>query len=101
MTIPKSIIKPIKGTLRSLAIATGILYICLIGAGAYVYLENNTTRQALCSLRGDLELRTEASEQFLASHPHGIPKLGVTAASIQETVHNQKRTIYVLDTLDC
>lgn len=54
---------------------------------------------AQCSLRGDLEQRVTASQRFLAEHPAGIP--GLPAATIQQTIAGQLRTIKSLSGLKC
>lgn len=99
VTVSKSIIKPIKDTLRNLMIATAILYVCLLGAGAYVFIENASTTRAICALRSDLELRTQTSKAFLKDHPKGIP--GIPAKQITESIENQERTINALDNVSC
>ena len=59
------------------------------------------TRAALCGLREDLHQRVVGSQNFLQVHPNGLPKLGVSAASIEEGIHNQERTIATLSVLTC
>ncbi len=58
-------------------------------------------RAALCGLRADLHQRVERSEEFLREHPDGLPKLEISAASIRESVRNQRRTIKALGELNC
>ena len=89
----------IKGPLRNLIIATGILYVTLAGAGIYIYRENDQTQGALCALRTDLEVRTESGEKFLKEHPKGIP--GISPKTIREGLHNQERSIKALGSLSC
>lgn len=64
-------------------------------------IDNNAqlTNDALCALRGDLEVRVKGSTDFLVKHPTGIA--GITAAQIQEGIKNQERTIAALSILDC
>lgn len=98
-TIPASVIKPLRSTLRGIVIATVILYIALIGAGAYVYAEDHTTQQSICALRGDLETRVHEGKVFLVEHPKGFGS--ITAHQIQESINNEKRTIDALSDLAC
>jgi hypothetical protein len=95
----EKITNAIKSTLRSLVIATGLLYVCLVGAGVYVYFENQNTTRAICALRTDLELRTQSGEAFLKEHPKGIP--GIPPATLQQSIDNQKRSIKALSGLSC
>lgn len=85
--------------LRWVAIATLLLYVCLIGAGTYAYLESQKNHHALCSLRADLDERVTTGETYLKAHPEGFA--GVSATQIQETIDNQKRTIEALSNLAC
>lgn len=101
MSIPSSVIKPIRATLRGLIIATVILYVCLIGAGAYVFVTADTNQQALCALQTDLQVRVDSSREFLKEHPEGIAN--IDPGTIREGIQNQQRTINVLSRsgLDC
>lgn len=58
-------------------------------------------RAALCGLRSDLHQRVTGSELFLKTHPNGLPQIGVSAASIEEGIRNQSRTIHALGVLTC
>lgn len=93
------IITSLKSTLLSLVIATGILYACLIGAGVYIYVENHSSKQAICALRSDLELRTASTNDFLKKHPKGIP--GVPVTTLKEGLSNQERSIKALSGVSC
>lgn len=97
--IAYKVIASLKSTLKSLVIATGILYVCLIGAGVYIYVENHSSKQAICALRSDLESRTTSTKKFLKKHPKGIP--GVPITTIQEGLHNQERSIKALSGVSC
>lgn len=59
----------------------------------------SSTNGALCTLRHDLEVRVSSSEDFLKDHPDGFA--GITAATIRQSLANQKRTIHSLRNLDC
>jgi hypothetical protein len=96
--------------LRNLALATVALYLILAAAGAFAWIELNhrrdeirqvafSTNQALCALRTDLELRVANAEEFLAENPNGIP--GISAATIEQSIQNQRSTIEALEDLDC
>lgn len=95
----QKILESLKSTLVGIAIATGLLYFCLFGAGIYIYVENHTSKQAICALRTDLESRTSGTRAFLKVHPNGIP--GVPIATIKEGLHNQDRSIKALSVLSC
>lgn len=65
------------------------------------YMLANDTRTSLCAFKGDLERRVEAGEEFLKEHPQGIP--GISAATIQNSLSNQRMTIAALESggLEC
>lgn len=54
---------------------------------------------ALCTFTQDLQTRVDDSKQFLVDHPDGIQ--GISAASIQQSIDNQERTLDSLSKLDC
>lgn len=89
---------------------TAFLVPLLVGAIVFLVLHSfsqdnrisrNATQatQALCALRADLQLRVDESVGFLKTHPTGI--LGVSAASINNTIDSQRRTIMALSVLAC
>lgn len=104
-------------SLRRLLVATAALYLIVIVAVVLVYRDANAKRRELarqaadtkqqvatltaaqCTLRSDLRQRVTASEQFLAEHPNGIP--GLPAATIEQSLAGQRRTIAALSGLDC
>jgi hypothetical protein len=57
------------------------------------------TNDALCALRGDLQERVRSGEQFLATHPRGIP--GVPVTTLRTSIAGQRRTIVALSSLKC
>lgn len=67
--------------------------------GVYVWRQEAKTHTALCTLQADLAQRVQSSNDFLATHPHGIP--GVSAASIRASITGQERTIKALEPLQC
>lgn len=100
----------LKRSLRSLAIATVVLYLVLSGLTAYVYIDASNKRDALdkvakstnialCALKNDLQTRVISSQEFLLDHPKGIP--GISAATLRQSITNQKATIKALSGLRC
>lgn len=96
--------------LRWLVIATVVVYLALIGfIGAFSISFSNqraelrritlNTNAALCTLRSDLEVRLQGAKDFLAEHPDGIA--GITAATLQQSITNQERTVTALSGLEC
>lgn len=78
-----------------------MLIVTILVAWAVIatYTQANETHRSLCTLRGDLERRVDASIRFLAENPRGIP--GVPVRVIQDGVANQQRTIAALRGLNC
>lgn len=89
----------IKNTLRWLVIATVALYVGMVAAGGWVYWNAAQNKNALCALRGDLEMRVATSEAFLREHPDGVP--GIPTKTIVDGIVNQRRTITALAGLSC
>jgi hypothetical protein len=96
----------IKGT--QLAVAAFVLSLALMLAvaaiGAYVLThktaEGSETHEAVCALVADLEERTEQTQAFLVTHPHGIPGLA-SGSQLRESLHNQERTLAALGVITC
>lgn len=61
--------------------------------------EGAIAKQALCSLKLDLEHRVDQGTAFLRANPNGA--FGLTKAQIQASIDNQKRTIDSLSALHC
>jgi hypothetical protein len=80
-----------------------VLLLILGGAGSaiYVVLTNHDTRDALCTFRTDLEVRVASSRKFLDEHPEGLPKAGISAQQLSQSIRNQDRTVDALRGLDC
>lgn len=55
--------------------------------------------QALCSLRADVQKRVTSGEEFLKTHPNGIP--GIPAPTLQASVTSSERTVKALNSLSC
>lgn len=93
----------IKRSLRYLTRATVGLALVLIAVSGYglyaLKAQNDRNTGALCALRQDLERRVASSQEFLAQNPHGIP--GITAASLQQSISGQQRSIVALSGLHC
>jgi len=53
--------------------------------------ENRRALLALCAFQTDLEVRVQASKEFLEGHPQGIP--GISLETIRNSYENQKRTL--------
>lgn len=103
-------IPAIQRTLRSILINEVLLYIIVFGAIFFVYHDSQVKRDeikaesdrstvALCALRDDLKTRIAGSEKFLLEHPKGW--LGITPASIQQSIDGQQRTVIALSVLNC
>src|SRR6266576_2955938 len=58
-----------------------------------------TNTKSLCALRSDLQRRVRSGERFLIAHPQGLP--GVPAATIQQGLDNERRTVQALSPLTC
>jgi hypothetical protein len=101
--IPKasraSVETTIKRALVGLALATVVIYLIVIGVSAFVFIESNANRNALCALRSDLHSRVATSEAFLKTSPNGVA--GIPAATIEATIEGQKKTIKALGSLSC
>lgn len=100
----------VQRSLRWLVRATIVLYVALLLVGYAAWHDSQrksdqiaglatTSNSALCALRGDLESRVTASEQFLINHPEGFA--GISPASIRTSIDGQRRTIVVLAQLKC
>lgn len=97
---------PLEESVKRLIRYSIVLYVVVavlcVGLAAVVVKttsEARDTRDSLCTLRADLEVRVESSRKFLDEHPEGIP--GVPARAIREGIRNQDRTIHALDSLHC
>lgn len=87
-----------------------LVYLLIVAAGAAGFSKTSAqqddiqdlsqrTNAALCALRGDLQDRVYSGEQFLATHPHGIP--GVPVATLRQSIDGQRRTVTALSSLRC
>lgn len=95
----QKILDSIQSTLKGVVIATGLLYVCIIGAGIYIYVESSHSNKAICALKSDLETRTASAKEFLKTHPNGIPDVPVGV--LKEQIRNQERSIKALSVASC
>lgn len=63
----------------------------LVEKAAVLARQGARTHTGVCRLRDDLKTRVASSEEFLQSHPDGIP--GFSAKAIQTSIDGQRRTI--------
>lgn len=97
----------VKSWLAALTLATVVVafvYFAAATAQQNQYLASQAeastrTERALCILRADLEQRVKSTQQFLEDHPDGIP--GISAATLQQSIENQQRTVTALQLLEC
>jgi len=89
----------IQRSLRLLIAATVVLYVAVGLVAAMSWSTAQTSQDALCALRSDLEARVATSLEFLAEHPEGVA--GIPAKTIKDGINNQRRTISALRSLDC
>lgn len=61
--------------------------------------DGKQAHDALCILKGDLEQRVKSTQDFLNTHPQGFA--GIDAATIQNSLNNQRATVDSLSLLDC
>lgn len=89
----------IKKALRRLTVGLVLVYVGMAATAAWIYTNSKANTDALCALRGDLELRVARSQNFLRENPTGIP--GITPNVILDGIDGQKRTIKALSGLSC
>jgi uncharacterized protein involved in exopolysaccharide biosynthesis len=82
------------------AVATGYQFFQLRSFTTETRTALVRTQLALCTFRGDLQTRVDASKEFLKSHPHGLPGLA-TANQLQDDINNRSRAIASLRGLSC
>jgi flagellar basal body-associated protein FliL len=100
-TDPQKIIGEIRWTLRFLVVATVVLFFALGGVGYFAWHVSDQNRQAVCNLRGDLQHRVRASEDFISEHPQAIARLGLSLAQVQKEIINQQHTLAALSVVSC
>ena len=105
-----SISGELKKGLRTLTVATVVLYLALAGLGIIGYLDGVHRRAeitkvtlethiALCTFVDDLRRRVATSEQFLLENPDGFP--GLSDDVIRESIAGQRQTLQALKALNC
>jgi hypothetical protein len=78
----------------------GVVLAILIGVAGWQFVQLGQAADALCAFRGDLQLRQDQAEEFLAKHPEGLPDLA-TPEQIQRDIDARARTIESLSGLNC
>lgn len=99
MAVPLDTPELVRRALRTLQIATVVLYAALILASGYFWWDARQTKHAVCAFRTDLQVRVDASEAYLVDHPDGF--LGIPAAQIRSSIDGQRRTIVALAGAGC
>lgn len=56
---------------------------------------------AVCLFKENLQQQIFDSEHYLATHPNGAPSLGLSAASIQQSIDREKVSVDALSSLNC
>lgn len=97
---------------RFIRVAVIILALIAIVTGAsggisvYLLAQNgqriealSSANAALCALRNDMANRIMQAEKFLQEHPEGFA--GVPAATLRQSVDQQRRTVAALTVLRC
>lgn len=82
-TSPDELLQSIRRVLRFLVGSTIGLALVLVIIAVYVLVINARTHDALCTFRSNLVSQVNQTDDFLKSHPQGLPKLGLTAATLQ------------------
>lgn len=83
------------------AAATLLLFLAGVALAVFVFLNASQNRAALCNLRGDLERRVQATQDYLDAHPGPEPIPGIPRGALVQQLANQQRTIDSLSNLDC
>jgi len=84
-----------------LVLTTVVLFLALTALAFFSWRSAEDNREAVCNLRGDLERRVLASEDFLTKHPDTIVKLGFTTQQVQKEIIGQRRTLNALSVVSC
>jgi hypothetical protein len=101
LTDPQEFVIEVRRTLHRLVAATMLLFVVLTVVAFFSWHSADQNRQAVCNLRGDLQQRIEASENFVTKHPDTIAKLGFTVQQVQKEILNQRRTLTALAGVSC
>ncbi len=91
--------RDLKRSLRVLGVMTVVLYLVIACLGLWVWSQSNRNTNALCDLRHNIEERNGTAEEFLRTHPKGIP--GVSAESLEINIRTSRQTLKALSDLDC
>lgn len=90
-----------KRLLKVMVVSNVMAIAAVIALAVYVFLQLQHTNTSLCSFRGDLEQRVDQTQKFLDDHPGPEPFPGITRATLQTGLTNQRRTIESLSDLNC
>jgi hypothetical protein len=86
-----------------LALITGVMTCTSIFGFVYLFVvtskQSKDTNAALCTLRNDLQIRVNQTEEFLRENPDGLP--GIPRAALDQSLTNQRNTIKALEQLEC
>jgi hypothetical protein len=88
--------------LWAVAGANIIMFLVVAGLAFYVYVGFANNRDALCSLKSDLEVRVENTRAYINAHDEpgeSLPILPLTQLRVQ--AHNQQATVDSLSDIDC
>jgi hypothetical protein len=117
-TSPSAFEEFVRYVKRRLNILIGATILALgvaLGVAGFVLITAQDTHDALCNLRnnlaqqiGDGRDQLKRSNDFLAKHPEGLPKLGLGRAVIQQQIaaqqqalDRQRANLHALDVLGC
>lgn len=105
---PSEALKAIQRTLGNLVLATIILYglvlTMLIGLAIFAFVifgQSKDSHDALCTFRANIAGQVVSTQEFLKQHPEGLPKLGLPATTLQQTLARQTATLASLNSLNC
>lgn len=80
-------------------VVLAVTNVVALAIGGVLIDRNATTRNAVCTLRANLEQRVAGSEAFVKDHPEGFA--GISAAQIERDIAQQRQTIKALDAVSC
>lgn len=84
----------------ALAVTIGLLVFNIIFLSSQAH-RADLVFQGVCQFRQNLQQQVLDSEHYLVVHPNGAPALGLSAASIQQSIDREKLTVDSLAPLNC